>query len=273
MTIVSADPTTVCNNNCMVYHNDGRVGAVEYTTAGQAGPTSGDSYATLKDHLLRGVIPPGVRLVERTLSLELGISRTPLRGALVQLESQRLVVRTEGGSWFVPVLTEREIRDIFTCRADLESLAAVMAVERASDKEVAALAEPTRRSEQAFERGDLIDMTDANSKFHLALYRATGSSWLISTIEPLRAQTTRMRFLIVGELVQSAYSETHQRVFDAVTRRDAVAAAAAARKHVMDDLAVVLRHVKVVQRQAADSQGSPSGSRRGANKAKPTLSG
>jgi DNA-binding GntR family transcriptional regulator len=215
-----------------------------------AGPrsTRAMSYATLKDHLVRGAIAPGTRLVERSLSLELGISRTPLREALLQLESERLVLRTPGGSWYVPVLSEREIRDIFSCRAVLEALAAKMVVERASDREIAELDEPTRRSEKAYKRGSLIAMTDANSDFHLSLYRATDSDWLMSTVEPLRAQTTRMRFLIAEEVMQQGYPESHRVIFDALTRRDEVTAAKVAQDHVLDDLAVVLRNLKAVQR-------------------------
>ena len=85
----------------------------------------------LKRRLVQGNIPPGARLSERAISRGLNVSRTPLREALLQLESERLVERTSSGGWQARRLTERDVRDIFAVRRQLEVLAVRLTIERA----------------------------------------------------------------------------------------------------------------------------------------------
>src|SRR3954471_15544934 len=95
------------------------------------------AYHEMKRRMIRGLVPPGARISERSLSESLGVSRTPLREALLQLQQEGVVERTSSGGWQVPRLGERSVRDIFAVRKQLEVLAARLSVERASDQEVA----------------------------------------------------------------------------------------------------------------------------------------
>src|SRR5215470_5175189 len=110
----------------------------------------------LKRRILQGMVPPGARLSERTISRGLNVSRTPLREALLQLESERLVERTPSGAWQAPRLTERDVRDIFAVRKQLEVLAVRLAIDRASDLEVAGLEEFLIASERAHDALDYL---------------------------------------------------------------------------------------------------------------------
>jgi DNA-binding GntR family transcriptional regulator len=110
----------------------------------------------LKRRIVQGMVPPGARLSERTISRGLSVSRTPLREALLQLESERLVERTSSGAWQAPRLTERDVRDIFAVRKQLEVLAVRLTIERASDAEVASLEQYLTASEEAHESLDSI---------------------------------------------------------------------------------------------------------------------
>ena len=110
----------------------------------------------LKRRIVQGLIPPGARLSERSISRGLNVSRTPLREALLQLESERLVERTPTGAWQAPRLTERDVRDIFAVRKQLEVLAVRLTIERASDAEVATLEEYLTASEEAHEAVDIV---------------------------------------------------------------------------------------------------------------------
>ncbi|RUU34303.1 GntR family transcriptional regulator [Mesorhizobium sp. Primo-A] len=87
---------------------------------------------TLREALLNEVLKPGDKLAERKLAEQTGVSRTSIREALSQLESEGLVTRIAGKGMFVTRLSEQEIRQIYEARAILESAMTRMFVERAS---------------------------------------------------------------------------------------------------------------------------------------------
>jgi DNA-binding GntR family transcriptional regulator len=200
----------------------------------------------LKRRIVQGLIPPGARLSERSISRGLNVSRTPLREALLQLESERLVERTSSGAWRAPQLTERDVRDIFAVRKQLEVLAVRLTIERASDAEVVSLEEYLTASEHAHEALDTVAMTFANGGFHSAVYRSAHSSWLTTAIEPIRSQTIRIRFLIASQAAAPEYSEGHRQIYDALVRRNVHTAEAIVSDHVDQDLKVAVRHLNLL---------------------------
>jgi DNA-binding GntR family transcriptional regulator len=204
------------------------------------------AYQEMKRRMIRGLVPPGARISERSLSEALGVSRTPLREALLQLQKERLVERTASGGWRVPRLGERSVRDIFAVRKQLEVLAVRLSVERASDHEVAALESFLAASESAFTQHDTESMTSANGGFHTAVYRSAHSPWLETTMEPVRSQTIRIRFLIAGQVKSPEYSEGHRQIFDALAARNVRIAEAIMADHVEQDLLVAIRHLDVL---------------------------
>jgi DNA-binding GntR family transcriptional regulator len=204
------------------------------------------AYQDLKFRIIRGEIGPGAKLSERTLSVGLGASRTPLREALLQLESERLVERTEAGSWRIPRLDERSVRDIFAVRKQLEVLAVRLCIERGSDTEVAQLESHLEAAEVAHANLDLLSMNDANGQFHTAVYRCAHSPWLETAMEPVRNQTIRIRFLIAGHVAQPEYEEGHRRIFDSLTSRSLRTAEAIMSDHVDENLHVAIRHLDVL---------------------------
>jgi DNA-binding GntR family transcriptional regulator len=103
---------------------------------------------TLREALLNEAFRPGDKLVERKLAEQTGVSRTSIREALSQLESEGLVTRVPGKGMFVTRLSEQEIRQIYEARAILESAMARLFVERASQEQMDELA---RRIAQAGE--------------------------------------------------------------------------------------------------------------------------
>jgi DNA-binding GntR family transcriptional regulator len=220
------------------------------------------AYQEIKERMLRGLVPPAAKISERALSEALGVSRTPLREALLQLESETLVERTTSGSWQVPRLDERSVRDIFAIRKQLEVLAARLSIERASDQEIAALETYLEDSEKAFEASDTVSMTWANGGFHAAVYHSAHSQWLLTAMEPVRSQTIRIRFLIAGQVVQPEYSEGHRQIFDALVARNARIAEAIVSDHVDQDLQVAIRHLDVLagRARAVRYPGEPFGS-------------
>src|ERR1700722_806518 len=136
-----------------------------------------EAYAALKRAITAIDIydhPDEVRLDERRLSQDLGVSRTPIREAMTLLEQEGFVRTRPRRGIYVVKKTKREIVEIITIMAALESMAARLAAERASDAEIAEL----RRLMDEFHDGTdgerLDEYSDANIAFHQAIIRMGG---------------------------------------------------------------------------------------------------
>lgn len=174
----------------------------------------------LKAEILDGQLPGGTRLNEATLAQRLAISRTPLREAIARLISEGLVVRDASGlaSVFRPTLAD--LTEIYEIRMPLESLAASMAVKRATPSYASAV------------RERLNDLTHAqpgpewavrHERLHMDLYENCGRPRLIALIANLRAQSeayVRLASLINPEFAAMA-AEQHHRMAECVQSSDA----------------------------------------------------
>lgn len=219
-------------------------------------PRTESPYSALRALLLSGALRPGERLVERRLCDQLRVSRTPLREALLVLSARGFVDRRPGCSWRVTRLTERDLHDIYSTRADLDSLALRTAIARASDLEVDNIGELVSQCELAYEGRVASEFTRANARFHSAVYEATHSRWLGMVSQPLRDQTRRIRSLISIEAAGNVYPETHRNMFQALQARDEAAVDRICHDHTDQDLRVALRYIATLsgEREAMTSR-------------------
>ncbi|TPM91768.1 GntR family transcriptional regulator [Mesorhizobium sp. B2-1-5] len=179
---------------------------------------------TLREALFNEVFKPGDKLVERKLAEQTGVSRTSIREALSQLESEGLVTRVAGKGMFVTRLSEREVRQIYEARAILESAMARLFVERASQEQMDELA---RRISEAGETD-----TSELARQHAEKLDAV---WDIIMQGAGNDITRQMTFLLHGRVtylrtVTTRVASTERRrntmallhgIFDALRARDA----------------------------------------------------
>jgi DNA-binding GntR family transcriptional regulator len=92
----------------------------------------------LRDNIINGTILQGAKVVERELAGLLGVSRVPVRDALMQLEAEGLVVSKPSGRYVIR-LTERDVRELYQIRIVLEKLAVDLVIEKASDQDLCLL--------------------------------------------------------------------------------------------------------------------------------------
>jgi GntR family transcriptional regulator of vanillate catabolism len=152
-----------------------------------ASATSEPVFARLRDLILQGGFAAGERLTEVRLAEILGVSRTPVRIALVELEHAGLVQGIAGGGYAMRRFTSAEVRDVMTVRGSLEGLAARLAAERGLKPEHLAalrvcLAEGDRVLAEATQRTDP-DYATVNERFHSLLAEASGNGPLRRAIE------------------------------------------------------------------------------------------
>lgn len=186
----------------------------------------------LHERIVSGVLAPGARLDPSEIADELGVSRTPVREAILRLDSEGLVHRLPYRGVVVAGIDLRSAEEITALRIHLETLATRLAVPRLTERALAEMRAANapigeisagQRPQQQF--------NELNHQFHLALYQCAGTPVLLRTIENLASQADRIRMHF--DLRRSPAHAHHETILDACQRRDAEAAAAATRDHIL----------------------------------------
>ena len=162
-------------------------------------PASGSlvesAYRTMRQRILDNVWPPGYRALEQELSLELGMSRTPVREALSRLQREGLVeVIPRHGMSVLPVSAD-DMRDIYEMLTALEAMAAELAVRRKpSEAQLKPLLAASRDMARALQADDLDAWAAADERFHRHLVVLSGNRLLIDAVQNCwdRAHRARM---------------------------------------------------------------------------------
>src|SRR3954464_8417643 len=164
---------------------------------GGTGSAAARVYAHVKERLLDGSFPGGVLLSENELSQQLGLSRTPVRQAFVQLEAEGLLeLYPKRGALVVPVAAS-EIEDVFEARMLVETHCARRAAQAAgpalaADLE-AVIAEQVRAA-----REDAAAMTEADRRFHRKIVAAAGNAILTRLYDSLRDRQQRISVVAIA---------------------------------------------------------------------------
>ena len=181
-----------------------------------------------------------IRLDERQLSQDLGVSRTPIREALTVLEQEGFVRSVPRRGIFVIRKSKREIIELVQVWAALESMAARLAAERASDAELAALPTIFSDFEQDEPGEHLHEYSDANIRFHQTIIRLGGCTLIEEMTENLFLHMRAIRAISVRQGNRAAQSKAdHDRIIEALRSRNPDAAEAAVRDHTLG----LVRHV------------------------------
>ncbi len=200
---------------------------------------------TLKDHtfeVLRAAIldmdiyrpDTDLRLDERLMAERLGISRTPIREALARLAQEGLVEIVPRKGVFVLRKTREEILEMVVTWAALESMAARLATEVATDKQLAALRMFAMKHTSDAARADIEEYSDANIKFHQTILQLSGCSLLKKTADGLFTHMQAVRRRTMGESDRARRSVAdHMQIIDALIARDADLADRRVREHTM----------------------------------------
>jgi DNA-binding GntR family transcriptional regulator len=129
----------------------------------------------IRQAIIDGRLEPGQRLKEEELARELGISRTPVREALLFLQAEGLVESTPNRSATVRTYSVGEIEDAYQLRALLEGYAARLAAGRITTEAVGLLHGSNERFAALCEAGDLVGLIEENLVFHSTILEAAGS--------------------------------------------------------------------------------------------------
>jgi DNA-binding GntR family transcriptional regulator len=175
-----------------------------------------------------------IRLDERQLAQDFGISRTPVREAMAQLEREGFVRSVPRRGIYIVRKTRAEVIEMITAWAALESMAARLITERATDGEIASL----RRMFATFENGEvrahLDEYSEANIEFHQAIIRLSGNGVLISLAANLFTHMRMIRRKTIGEQDRAERSiRDHMNIIEALEARTTARAEDLVRSHAL----------------------------------------
>ena len=221
------------------------VRTVDSDLAEEGGTQAVKAQQRLREWILAGELPSGARIAELALVERLGMSRTPIRAALMHLKQEGLLEPLPGGGYAVRTFSEREVADAIELRGTLEGLAARLAAERgvrpalirqarACLDQIDAVLQASALSDETFSA-----YVDLNGQFHKQLSEMADSAVLAREID----RASRLPFASASGFVGvQAHSpdardmlvvaqHQHRQVLDAIAQREAGRAEALMREH------------------------------------------
>lgn len=209
----------------------------------------------IREDILDGTLAPGARLVEGSLCDTYGVSRTVIREALRQLETEHLIQMLPSKGPIVTVLKEKEIRAIYVVRAALEGLAGQLFALNASEDDAAAFVDLRDRLEPEYRHGDIDSRERCKAQFYEILLRGAGNEVLTETLTSIHARIALFRrFAFLDEKrVELSIVELTEIINGAAVQRDPEAARKACADHITlaADLAVIEYRQRGVSDMAA----------------------
>lgn len=197
----------------------------------------GKVFQKLREDILSGAYKEQDELREIIIGEELGVSRTPVREALRQLELEGLVTIIPNKGAYVTGITQKDVHDIYKIRSMLEGLCAHWATENITAKQIGELEEVILLSEFHLQRQcgrQAEQVSQLDGKFHKILYEASNSRVLEHVLSDFHkyVQMARTTSVGAGERAKKSIDE-HRAILEAIKSKDAGKAERLANAHIM----------------------------------------
>lgn len=214
----------------------------------QAAPLREQAVAELRRNIICGDLSPGMRLTEKSLEQRLGVSRTVVREALRQLESERLVRIAPNIGPMVAELTIDDAGHLYEVRAALEAVAARLAARNRTHEQLGALITAFQGIANAADGIPVEDLVALKDVFYDELIAASGNPIIGEMLGNVRARISQLRTVTLSSQgrVRDTTNEL-QRVIDAIINQNEDAAQAATVAHVQSAARIAVGHLQAQQ--------------------------
>jgi DNA-binding GntR family transcriptional regulator len=176
---------------------------------------------TIRDAILKGSLKPGERVSEPELAERFGISRTPIREAFRQLESEGYLEVIPRKGAVVASLSERDVVEFYAIKSILEGHAARIAAERMTDREIERLEAINTKLQQIAADGDIKSFFRVHNEFHELFIKASGNDKLVELISQLVLKFNRLRLASLAQPGRMEISvQEHRKIIEAFRRHD-----------------------------------------------------
>lgn len=194
-------------------------------------------FHTIRENILSGKYNTSEELKEKSIGEELGVSRTPVREALRQLELEGLVTIIPNKGAYVVGISQKDIRDIYEIRSRLEGLCAKWAAKYITKEQLDELEENIYLSDFHSSKGNSEQVVELDNKFHEILYNASGSKELRHVLLDFHHYVQRVRKITLADPTRAVESnEEHRKIVEALKIHDAEEAEQLANKHMMNTI-------------------------------------
>lgn len=207
---------------------------LEMSREGQDGYSlRGRVFKQLRSDILSGKYKDNEELRENTIAKEYGVSRTPVREAIRQLELEGLVVTIPNKGAYVNSIKRKDVEDIYAIRALLEGLCARWAAEHITKEQLEAAEEVLFMTRYHLEHEHFGQLCEYDGKFHEALYNACGSPILNHLLSDFHEYIQNVRNRALKDQRRAFLcQEEHEAILEAIKNRDGDKAAKLASVHI-----------------------------------------
>ncbi len=197
-------------------------------------------YCDLKKKILSEKLLPGVRVSEKELAEKFGMSRTPVREALVKLSEQGLIQPHTGRGFIVRKFSLKEIEDLYTLREGLEVLAIRLAIPRIGAQKILRLKTLIDASPALIEEYDLAQFNQIDSQFHESIIAYSENEPLIKTCSTLLMQIKLIRRYdhVSPKSIMETYNQ-HLEILNFIMDRDITNACQTISNHILNSLETI----------------------------------
>lgn len=198
----------------------------------------------LAEEIVMNRIPPGTRLDEQSIAVRFGVSRSPVRDALRQLATTRLVEHLPRRGFSVSKVEPNDLDGLFEASGEVEALCARLCALRAGPTERLRIKFVHDQAGDAIERRDSKSYSAFNEEFHALIYSGCHNRTLEDVALGLRQRLAPFRsrgFFLVDNRLQSSHIE-HEALVQAILDQDGEAAAGAMHKHAANSAMNVMQH-------------------------------
>jgi GntR family transcriptional regulator, rspAB operon transcriptional repressor len=198
-------------------------------------PVGTQTYEAIRASILELVLPPGHRLSEKELSLQLGVSRTPVREAFIKLAREGLVVVYPQAGTFVSKIRRDHVLEAQFVREALECAAIRDAVERATDDDIAALRRIVVHQRTGLQDEGITAFYGLDEDLHRRMIESSGHpmAWEITRQVRVHLDRVRRLSLPVPHQIEELIGQHHE-IVEALAARDAEHAVQALSRHLRE---------------------------------------
>lgn len=203
-------------------------------------------FNTLRDAILKGKLEPGEHLMEVQLANKLGVSRTPIREAIRQLQTEGLVIMTPRKGAVVAEITKEDLTDVLEVRTTLEKMAVELACRNMTEEELEGLKKCHEELKEMLGKSELPLVANKDEEFHDLIYAASHNKRLIQILSNLRQQIYRYRLeYIKDENKWHRLVEEHSGLVKAIEEKDEMSAKLVIDRHIDNQKTTILDRIQV----------------------------
>lgn len=193
---------------------------------------SGRVFSTLREDILNGKYNENEELREIAIGNELGVSRTPVREAIRQLELEGLVQIIPNKGAYVKGITPKDVKDIYMIRTSLEGMCARLACENITEEQLEELEENIYLATFHASKGHMDQLADLDNRFHHILYEACDSKMLQKLLEDFHHYVIRIRRKTLSTDRGVISNEEHKAIMEAIKSKNGKLAEELAIRHI-----------------------------------------